>query len=114
MTPRSYKWNANTAFASNLAWVAVLILGSWVGFVWHGYQPIAKVIMWSTIVSQLLWCGCPLTTIEQQLRSKYSDVTYYGSFVCHVLRRCGIQVRPAHVTVGLFVIFVMTIAVVRP
>jgi energy-converting hydrogenase Eha subunit A len=61
------------------------------------------VVVTSTIVSQLIFLGCPLVALENALREQYDPkVKFYGSFICHYLKEYfGFQISPEYITLAL-------------
>ena len=104
---------ASAVRAFHLLWIVLMIVGIPLSILCDWYEPIHWVVIGTTIVSQIVWLGCPLSTLEQALRRKYDpDATYTGSFVCHYLRkRFGIEVPPIVVTLQLLVFVVVAIAI---
>jgi hypothetical protein len=67
---------------------------------------IGTALIVTTMISILLFSGCPLTTLENAFRQQYSPETkYYGSFVVHMLLKyTGIKVPTILVTTATFLI----------
>ena len=63
-----------------------------------------------TMLSQLIFLGCPLTTLEQSLRHQYDPTTYYyGSFVAHLLLKyANVQVSSILVTTGIWLLVLVS------
>jgi hypothetical protein len=98
-----YRIAATITMVFHWVWAALLLIGIPIQLAVPGYRPFHLAAVTVTILSQLLWLGCPLMALENAFRSKYdSRATYTGSFLCHYLRKwLGIRVPPWVFTVQL-------------
>lgn len=99
----TYRKLANATFWFHWIWVAILLGGIPMQITFQWYKPVHMVVLTTTLVSQLLWLGCPLVALENAFRAKYDpNTTYSGSFICHYLKkRFGISVSPTIIIVQL-------------
>ncbi|MBP6855625.1 MAG: DUF2784 family protein [Candidatus Pacebacteria bacterium] len=107
-----YRKLADATACLHLIWIVMLVAGILLEFVFHlgWYRPINIVVFTTTIVSQLLWLGCPLTALEKTLRARCdSSTTYSGSFTCHYLKRFGIKVHPMIIAAQLVATLIISI-----
>ena len=76
---------ADIVFWFHLFWGLALISGGFVAIKTKRYLPIHGAIVGASIFSQLLFLGCPLTTLEQNLRSMATgeEVRFQGGFIVH-------------------------------
>ena len=106
----TYRKLANAVSVFHWIWVAILLGGISLQFAFQWYKPIHMIVLTTTIVSQVLWLGCPLVALENALRAKYDPKEmYYGSFICHYLKkRFGISMSPALITAQLVAMVVVS------
>lgn len=104
-----YHFLADFVVVFHFVWVAAL-LGGWFLLRFKWYQPIHLTLLATTIISQLLFLGCPLVALENSLRMKYDpDVVYNGSFVCHYIEEYfGYQLSSGWIILALVVIALAT------
>ena len=106
---------ANLTFFVHLV-VIVILIGGVVGVTSGFYieHPVLlrihTAIVAVTAISQLLFLGCPLVTLENALRQQYAPETkYYGSFVVYLLLRfTGIKVPIVLITTITWFIVALT------
>lgn len=60
-------------------------------------------IGFTTLASQLVWLGCPLTLLENTLRTRHDPSTAYeGAFLAHLIEKwVGVKVDPIFITAQL-------------
>jgi len=95
MSRRKYKRLAWITFVFHLFWVIVLLGGIPLSHCLKWYMQYHMCAFTMTIVSQIIWFGCPLTMLETYLRRKADPHygNYTGSFICLLLRKIlGIRV----------------------
>lgn len=109
----SYRKLANIVFWFHWVWVALLIGGGALQFIFPWYKPIQMVIVTVTITSQIVFLGCPIVALEKALRRKYDpSETYTGSFVCHYLKKWfGLDIPPVVIFILLIVLLAVSIAI---
>ena len=98
-----YRILANAIFVLHWSWVAFLIGISIVSLYFPWYRPIFAAAVIATVLSQIIWLGCPLMEVEYIFRRKYNpSETYKPSFVCYYLKKWfSINVHPALITAQL-------------
>lgn len=95
----NYKLLADAVFVFHMVWIVILLGGIGVQFRYEWDRPIHMAVVTITIVSQLIFLGCPLVALEQALRRKYdASNSFTGSFVVYYLRFFGVEVSPTMVT----------------
>jgi len=97
-----------TIFAFHMLWVVILIGGGVVSIAVGWYRPIHFAVVGVTVVSQLLFLGCPLTTLEVALRNYggKSIEGFKGGFLIHYLdKRFGLRPSVVALTVGTWLLF---------
>ena len=100
-----YKLLANSVMVFHLLWVVILIGGGVMQFKLEWYRPIHTAVVTTTVLSQLIFLGCPLVVLENSLRRQYDpSTTFTGSFIAHYLQKFGVEVSPLMVTLALAVI----------
>ncbi len=77
-------------------WLLLLLGGSLIALIFPWYKTINWIVISVTLVSQILWLGCPLTVLEHSLRNKYNPADKSsGSFVCNFCEnKLGIKISP--------------------
>jgi hypothetical protein len=92
-------------------WIVVLILGIVIQIIFPWYQPIHLGIAISTIISQIIWRGCPLITLHHSLEIKYDPHAsqYSGSFVYNKLKKIGITVPPIIIATQMLIVFIVSV-----
>ncbi len=110
--PDIYRRLADLIYFCHWIWVGtlclLLILGS-LGYLWA--FPIFCAIMFTTLIAQFLFSGCPLTFLENSLRKKYDPETpdchsCIGSFL---KRHFNIDLAPGLITAILIILFIMAL-----
>lgn len=106
-----YKWLANVTFGFHLLWILVLLGGLGLQYILPWYEKFHLAAVMTTIVSQVLWLGCPLTTLECALRRKYDkETSYYGSFIAYFLNKYfGINISSKVVIAQLAIVAIISI-----
>ncbi len=98
-----YRILADFVFWFHGVWTALLLGGIILSMKYKWYKRYHAVVLTSTIVSQLIFLGCPLVALENALRAQYDPkTTYTGSFICHYLKEhFGFQLPPEYITLAL-------------
>jgi len=95
-----YRLLANATFWFHMLWVAILLAGLPLSAFYPWYRPIHGIVVLTTVASQIIWLGCPLTMIECAFRAKYDPSTSFtGSFVTYYLKKWFNVTVPAKVVV---------------
>ena len=110
-TSKRYRFLADAVSGFHYFWIVLLLSGVILQLVFPWYGPINAVILAITIVSQIVWLGCPLVTLENAFRKKYDPYACFsGSFVCNRLKKWfGVEPRPWMIIATLAAISVLTI-----
>ena len=105
----TYRLLTDFVVVFHFVWVAVL-LGGWFLYRFKWWRPIQVTLVLTTIISQVLFLGCPLVVLENSLRMKYDpQAVYKGSFICHYIEEyLGYQLSPGWITLALVVIAFIT------
>ncbi|NTW13931.1 MAG: DUF2784 domain-containing protein [Candidatus Moranbacteria bacterium] len=108
-----YRVLADAVEVFHWVWIVLMMAGIPLQFIYPPYAPIHLTIVTATIISQILWLGCPLVALENALRAKYDPRrTYTGSFVCHFLKkRFNITVSPLVIVIQLVLVAGISIVV---
>lgn len=100
-----YRILADFVFGFHLVWIALLLGGTILSINYKWYRRYHAAALAGTIVSQLIFLGCPLTALEDALRMQYDPKVKFsvsGSFVCHYLKEYfGFQISPKYITLAL-------------
>lgn len=107
----TYRKLANIVFWFHWIWVAI-ILGSWItAAIFPWCRPIYLAVVTTTVISQVLWLGCPLVALENALRAKYDpSKVYSGSFICHYIKKqFGVRMSPLVITAQLAITMVASV-----
>jgi hypothetical protein len=91
--------------------LSLLFLPSPPKFVWltKFIEKACYSIMFSIVISQVLWGGCPLTFLECRLRNRPNPKKWYErSFVCEFLEKHGINVPHWLITALTVIIFIIS------
>lgn len=105
MSTRTYPRIANALRIFHLFWVLLLMGGAALAAWWPPYRPINLAILTTTVVSQVLWLGCPLVALEQHCRGETCGT---GSFVCGLIEHyTGVVVKPWMIAAQLGALFVI-------
>lgn len=102
-------------FWFHMFWIALMLGGIGMAAAWDWYKPIHKVVMIATIGSQILWLGCPLTTLEMIFKKKADPraTNYKGSFTAFLLRKIfGIEISQYAVLITLAIAVTISIYVI--
>ncbi|MBH41724.1 MAG: hypothetical protein CL685_03350 [Candidatus Magasanikbacteria bacterium] len=75
------------------------------------YEPIHWTMVWSTIISQIIFLGCPLVVLENTLRGKHNPKQVYsGSFVSYYLYKwLNLRIPPVCIICLMSVVAAITI-----
>jgi len=89
--------------------IAFFTVKKYRGSIW---DKLHSALVFVTMGTQIIFLGCPLTLIEQALRSRYNpSITYYGSFTTHyLLKYFGFEVEGMAVTAVMAIIVLTAIA----
>lgn len=117
MSNRGWKFLADLVFVSHMVLVLILLGGSFaiLSGLYLQYPHLMRIhgiITAATLISQIIFLGCPLVTLESALRNKYRSKpsTYYGSFVVYFLMKLtGVKVPVILVTTGMYMIVVIAV-----
>lgn len=109
----NFEFAADLIRAFHAFWILFLFLSCWLAFravtwkkKWLIFLPF--VVSSTTILSNILWYGCPLTMLETWLRRKGDPSFIYeqNSFVIHVSHQwLGIQISPGIVVLIMMATF---------
>jgi hypothetical protein len=91
-----------------MSWVCLLLAGIPFHYFYPWYEQIQLVVVSTTITSQILFLGCPLSTLEWKLRQDEN----FGSLTSYLLERAGIDLNATVVSVSLLLIVATWTAVV--
>lgn len=88
-TKQKYKTLANAVFVLHIVVIAMLLGGGFLAALLGGWYKQWNVIFVSTVIfSQILFLGCPLTTLEMAFRRKGdSSIEYGGSLTRWLFKR---------------------------
>lgn len=105
-----YRILADLVYWFHWFWIFLMIGGAFLSIKYKWYRPYHAVIMVGTIASQLIFLGCPLTTLENALRAHYDpNATYMGSFICYCLQKyLGIQLAPQYIILAMVLIILVS------
>jgi hypothetical protein len=82
-----YRWVADAVVLIHVAFVVFVIVGGFLAIRWHRllwvHVPMA---IWGVLIEYAGWI-CPLTPLENSLRSKAGEAPYTGDFINHYLLR---------------------------
>ena len=108
-----YRLLANLVAVFHTTWIVILIGGIGLQFIFKWYRPIHLAVVTTTVVSQLIFLGCPLVALEQALRRQYDpDRSFIDSFVVHYLQKMfGIEVSLLMVTGMLAVVAIASFTI---
>ena len=98
-----YRVLADFVFWFHGVWIVLFLGGIVLSMKYRWYKRYHAVVVTSTIVSQLIFMGCPLVALENMLRMQYDPKTKFsGSFICHYLKEYfGFQISPEYITLAL-------------
>ncbi len=98
-----YRIFADFVFWFHWVWIALFLGGIVLLMKYKWYKRYHAVVLTSTIVSQVIFLGCPLVALENALRAQYDPKEEFsGSFVCHYLKEYfGFQIPPEYITLAL-------------
>ena len=98
-----YRILADFVFWFHWVWTALLPVGLVLSMKYEWYRRYYAVMVMSTLVSQLIFLGCPLVALENALRVQYDPKAKFGgSFICHYLKEYfGFQIAPEYITLAL-------------
>ena len=106
-----YRLLADAVVVLHFIWIMVLLGGIWFSLKYKRYRPIHLTVTLTTIVSQLIWLGCPLVALEETLRRQYDPTRKYaGSFTVYYLHHYfGVEVPPLAIIASLGIIAIIAI-----
>ena len=106
----TYRILADTVFWFHLVWVVLLVSGGFIAMKYKWFRQFKLIAVMTTIVSQLLFLGCPLSALENALRVQYDPTeTFTGSFVCYYLKMYfGFQLPPEYIILALVTILIIS------
>ncbi|PSO45294.1 MAG: hypothetical protein BRC25_02600 [Parcubacteria group bacterium SW_6_46_9] len=113
MSEATCSYLADFVFIVHIIWIALLLISTLTNLL-SSNEKLEKVhlaILTATVVSQSIFLGCPLTTLESAIRSKYNSSFSLtdGSFMVHYLNQWfGVKVSPAAITLMLLVVFMLS------
>ncbi len=105
-----YRKLANATACFHWIWLALTAISLPLVFVLNWWLIIWVFMLITTVVSQFLWLGCPLTLLENKLRAKYDpSTTYERPFISNYLyKRFGIEISITIIVVQLTVVAIIT------
>ncbi len=108
-----YKRLADAVAIFHWILIAYLISGLFFQIAFPWYAKIHLIIVATVGISQLLWLGCPLVTLENALRAKYDpSAKYYGSFTYNAFKKIGITLPPIVISLQMIILLIITAVIV--
>lgn len=117
MAPSVYVVLANAVFVLHLLVIGYLLGGS--AFVLTKYasdypfiRSLHLLFVGITVISQIVFLGCPLVELEAYFRRKYNpDYSYHGSFTVYLIEKMsGVTVPVEIVTLATFAIAAIAVS----
>jgi hypothetical protein len=99
---------ANICFWFHWVWIIALLILAAVSVKYTYLSTMSLIVTGTTIMSQIVWLGCPLIQLEHSLRR--TEVSFSGSFICSFLYNVfGIKIPSWVIFVSLIGIFILNI-----
>jgi cell division protein FtsW (lipid II flippase) len=110
-TKNTYEKLADGVMVFHLVWIVILLGGIYLSIRYEWYKPVHFVVLSSTILSQILFLGCPIVQLESSIRQKVGETNCMdGGFICHYSKQwLGITMSPDIITLSLVAIFILMI-----
>jgi hypothetical protein len=69
-------------------WIALLVSGLFIKGAFPWYAHIHNAVVATTVMSQILWLGCPIVAIQEDLMAKYDHHKHlHGSLTCYLIEK---------------------------
>ena len=103
-----YRILANSVALIHWLLIVLLFTGFFISKKYPGYEKYHLFLTLATIISQVVFLGCPLVVLENSLRRQYDPkATFNGSFVCYYVETyLGHKIPPQYITVILIIIVI--------
>lgn len=93
----------------HLIWITLLLGGIFITIIYPSYIIIHKIILITTVISQVIFLGCPIVTVQNLIQRKYLNNLHEPicSFTDFLLNKFfGIHLSPIWVTCIVFTVLV--------
>jgi hypothetical protein len=108
-----YRLLVDIVFWFHWVWIAILILSGFLSVIQPRYAKFSFVLVGTTLVSQVLFLGCPLVALENTLRAQYDPKTeVFGSFICHWVKEWGGYTVPPEIITGSLLLIMMITSII--
>lgn len=113
MENKLYLYLAKTVRWFHVLWIVSMLVIASLAMKWTFLLPISMAITLTTIISQVIWKGCPLVLLENTLHKKYDpehEIT--GSFLAKGIRELfSVDVPTWLIFSQLVLLFVITLII---